>query len=81
MATLSCRRANLLVALFVLLHGPDGQEYYVATEQITTLRAPVRSDAAAFAPGVRCLVVTTSGKFVPAVESCGDIYKAIRLAK
>lgn len=81
MAIRLCHRANILAALFVLLHGPDGQEYYVATEQITTLRAPVRGDAAAFAPGVRCIVVTTSGKFVPAVENCGEIYKAIRMAR
>ena len=68
-------------ARFVLLHGPSGQEYWVAIDQITTLRAPVDSDAASFAKGVRCIVVTTGGKFVPAIEQCSEIYKAIMLAK
>jgi hypothetical protein len=68
----------LIGANFLLVHGPAGQEYYIAIEQITTLRSPTKVDLGnSFTEGVHCIIVTTSGKFVPVIESCSDIYKAI----
>lgn len=65
-------------ARFLLVHGPDNQDYYIAIDQITTMRAPVASDLQkAFPSGTRCIIVTTSGKFVAATETCADLYKAI----
>ena len=60
---------------WMLLHGPDNQSYWVNMDQVTTLRAPIPADLErAFARGTRCIVVTTSGKFVAATESCEQIY-------
>lgn len=56
------------------LHGPDGQAYYVAPAHISSLRQPAKSDVERhFPPHTRCLIVTTNGKFLAAIETCDDI--------
>lgn len=69
------RIAASLVALvqFITLHGPDGQQYLVNPEQITTLREPSNEDVRHFHTGTHCIIVTTSGKFVAVREDCDDV--------
>lgn len=56
------------------LHGPDGQAYYVAPAHISSLRQPTGADLERhFPPHTRCLIVTTNGKFLAAIETCDDI--------
>ena len=66
---------------FILLHGPDGQDYYVNTDQVTSLRSPNAVDARSFAKGTKCVVVMSNGKFLSAVEPCRDIYNGIMMSR
>jgi hypothetical protein len=62
----------------MLLHGPEGQAYWINMDQVTSLRAPIPSDLrASFPRDTRCIVVTTNGKFVAVVEACEQVYQLI----
>jgi hypothetical protein len=62
------------VVEFIELHGPDGQRAFLNPRTISSLREPIASDLKSFTKGVRCVVVTTSGKFIAVVETCTDIH-------
>jgi hypothetical protein len=55
---------------FIELQGPDGQRAFLNPRTISSLREPIASDLKSFTKGVRCVVVTTSGKFIAVVETC-----------
>jgi hypothetical protein len=58
---------------FIEVHGPDGQRAFLNPKAISSLREPIATDLKGFAKGVRCVVVTTNGKFIAVVETCTAI--------
>jgi hypothetical protein len=67
---------NAVALHWMLLHGAEGQSYWINMDQVTSLRAPIRSDLqSSFAKGTNCIVVTSNGKFVAVVETCEQIYQ------
>lgn len=67
--------AALALSLFVV-HGPDGQDIEVNADQISTIQSPRASGSpieSHFGQGVRCVIVMTSGKFVPTRETCKEV--------
>ena len=54
---------------FIELHGPDGQRAFLNPKAISSLREPVDTDLKHFTGRVRCVVVTTNGKFIAVVET------------
>lgn len=63
----------LVAAQFAILHGSDGQQFFVNPAQITSMREPVGTDLRHFPPRTHCVIVTTSGKFIPVQESCSQV--------
>lgn len=63
---------SLLVGIQLLeVHGPDGQLVYINPAEISSLRQPTNADLGRYFPRtVHCIIVTTNGKFVAAVEMC-----------
>lgn len=59
--------------MLVELHGPDGQRFFVNPAAVTTIREPLTTDQRHFAPGMRCVVVMSNGKFLPVHESCDEV--------
>lgn len=56
------------------MHGPDGQIALINTHEIASMRAPNSGDLGRhFAKGSRCIVLTTDGKFLAVVETCGEL--------
>lgn len=56
------------------VHGPDGQTTWLSERAISTLRQPNAVDLGRFFPAhTRCVIVTTNGKFVAAVETCQQL--------
>lgn len=75
-------RAALVTGQFLLLHGPDNQSYWIAPDKITTMREPLPSDLErSFSRRTKCIIVTTTGKFVAVTESCPEVYKLIQMAR
>lgn len=60
------------------MHGVDGQTFFINPHQITTMREPVGTDRTHFPKGTRCVIVTTSGKFVPVTETCSEARDLIK---
>ena len=58
---------------FIEVHGPDGQRAFLNPRAISSLREPIGTDLKHFTGRVRCVVVTTNGKFIAVVEACTDI--------
>jgi hypothetical protein len=58
---------------FIEVHGPDGQRAFLNPKAISSLREPVGTDLKHFTGSVRCVVVTTNGKFIAVVETCPGI--------
>lgn len=56
------------------MHGPDGQVAFINTHEIASIRLPSAADLGRhFAKGTRCVLLTTDGKFLAVVETCGEI--------
>lgn len=73
-----CAALLLLARIeLVMLHGPDNQRYWVNPFQITSVREPIGYDLKHFSPIVRCIIVTTNGKFMPVRESCDQVRKIV----
>jgi hypothetical protein len=68
--------AVLLATSLVELSGPGGQRIFVSPSQIISVRQP-RSDQH-FAPGTRCLVGTTDGKYLTVVEPCDEVRQKLQ---
>ena len=66
----------LAVLQLITVHGPGNQRIDLNVEQITTVREP-RATEGHFAPGVRCVVSTTDGKWVGVVETCAQVLDLI----
>lgn len=66
---------SILVASFVAFTGPDGQRIDVQTSQITSVREPRSVEH--FAPGVKCILHMTDGKFVTVIEPCETVRERI----
>jgi hypothetical protein len=62
----------LAALLFILVHGPDGQEIELNIAEISSIRQP-RSAEDHFNKDVHCLIFMTNGKFVGVEETCGDV--------
>lgn len=65
--------AILIATQFIAVHGVDGQTFFLNPPQIATLREPVGDDRKHFPRGTRCVVVMSSGKFVPVLEQCSEV--------
>lgn len=65
-----------------MCHGPDNQSYWIAIDQVTSLRAPMPADLQkSFAPGVHCIVVMVNGKFLSTTETCEQVYQLMMSAR
>lgn len=62
---------------FIELHGPNGQRAFLNPRAISSLREPAGKDLEHFTRNVRCVVVTTNGKFIAVVEPCVGIRDAL----
>lgn len=56
---------------FIALTGPDNQMIQLNQHDIVSMRSPRRADH--FAPGVRCVIFTSDGKFTLVVQECGAV--------
>ena len=65
-----------LVLHLVPLHGPDNQFIEINPQEIVSLREP-RDTEQHLHPDVRCLVLTTDGKFVGVTETCQRVEELI----
>lgn len=75
---------SLVVAASVALielHGPQGQRFFVNPAMITSIREPIGKDRQHFETGMRCVVMMTNGKFVPARETCDEVRDAINMER
>jgi hypothetical protein len=71
----SKRAWTALIASLLALQGPDGQAILVAPEHVVSLRAPRSHEH--FAPGTRCILLTSDGRLVSVINRCADIRKMI----
>lgn len=68
----------LIKVEFLELHGPYGQRSFVNINEISSLREPIKGDIVKhFPPTVKCIVVTTNGKFLSVVETCDTIHNML----
>ena len=66
----------MIFLVLILLHGPDGREIRVNTEQVTSLRSGQGGDQnKAFTGAVHCMVSLADGKFVTVAEPCDEVQK------
>ena len=66
-----------LVAIFLELHGPDGQTIDVNPDQITSLRMPQASAGDHFPKGTKCIIKMTNGNINAVVETCQVVLQMI----
>lgn len=73
---------HLAVSVLILLHGPDGREIDVSSDEITSLHCKLPGSAnKMFADGVNAVINTTDGKYVSVRETCGEVRDAIQRAQ
>jgi hypothetical protein len=79
---------NLLPAAtyLIVLHSVDGFEISVNPAQITQLHPtresrPVPMPNQVIAPGIRCVIALTDGKYFSVVEDCAVVRKKLEEAK
>lgn len=63
--------------LFVMLHGTNGQQFFINPHQITSMREPTGNDLRHFPTGTHCVIGTTDGKFVATQEDCDTVRNLI----
>ena len=61
----------LLAATLFMVHGLDGREVYVNSEQVISMAMP--GDSKLFVEGVRCVITLTDGKFITVKETCSQV--------
>jgi hypothetical protein len=61
------------------LHGPNGQRVEVNPAQVSSVRVPRIVDH--FAPGTKCVVFMTDGKFATVTDDCDSVEKKLEEAK
>jgi hypothetical protein len=70
-----------LVAIFLELHGPNGQTIDVNPDQITSLRMPQVSAGDHFPKGTHCILKMTNSSINAVVETCQAIRHMLQEAK
>lgn len=63
--------AALVAMTFIQLTGPDHQIIQLNPKSIIDYRSLRGVDH--FAPGTKCLIHTSDGKFIPIIEACDQI--------
>jgi hypothetical protein len=63
--------AALAALAFIQLTGPDHQIIQLNPKSIIDYRPPRGTDH--FAPGTKCLIHASDGKFIPVTETCDEI--------
>jgi hypothetical protein len=53
----------------ITAHQPNGQELFINPDEIVALRSQPRSEGYV-KEGVKCVVLTTDGKFLTVIEEC-----------
>ena len=75
----------LLIAGFILLHGPDGKDVWVHADHVTSLRAsgpgPTKENEKLFPSQAQCMVGLVDGKYAAVREPCEAIRKKLEEAK
>jgi hypothetical protein len=73
----------IYAVVLIVLHTLDGREIVVNPKHVTSMREAKDDDAGskAFAPGVRCMINTSDGKFVTVVEPCPVVQQMIEGAR
>jgi hypothetical protein len=64
-----------IVLELLQLTGPDGQHVEVNPAEIVTLREVTKNEH--FAPGTKCLIHTSDGKFVAVQETCEKVHEQL----
>lgn len=60
--------------LLLLLHGPDGREILLNSDQVVSLNSGVPGKPnTAISDKIRCVINTSDGKFISVVEHCDAI--------
>ena len=68
----------------VLVHSPNGDIIEINPDQIVSLRAAAPGkleEDRLYHKSVKCLIVTSDGKSIPAVENCVEIKSLIERTK
>jgi hypothetical protein len=76
-ATVSTARAES----FIRLHTPDGIHVVLNVETIVSIRAPRAQDKRTLGQSVHCVVFTSDGKFLGAVDECEEIEALVDKAR
>lgn len=64
----------------VHIRGPNEQFIELNINEISSIRKP-RANEEHFAKGTRCLIFTTDGKFISALDTCEQIIEGIKKAE
>jgi hypothetical protein len=70
-----------IAAFLLFLHGADGHDVRVASEQITALHSPSQPRSAHYPEKAKCLINLADGKFVAVLESCPEIQRMLEQPK
>jgi hypothetical protein len=60
-----------ILLTLVMFHGPGGQVIWVNPDAVVSTRLPRQGEH--FAPGIRCLINTSDGKFTLVMETCEEV--------
>lgn len=64
-------------SILVPLHGPDSQKIWINPRRVVSVRSPREVGKETLAPGVKCLIEMSNGKFVVVVDECDVVLEAI----
>jgi hypothetical protein len=70
-----------LLAIFLELHGPNGQIIEVNPNEISSLRTPQAGSSEHFAKGVRCIIKMTNSNINAVVETCETVLFMLKEGK
>lgn len=72
----------LAVVVLIVLHNVDGDEITINPEHVVALQHTkdenIGTSQRLIAPGPKCVIALSNGKFVSVVEECGMVRQAIR---
>lgn len=71
----------MLAVNLIVLTGPDQQRIEVNPDKVVTIRKPRGGEDGHFAPGTKCLIHTTDGKFFVVIEDCETVRRKLSLPR
>jgi len=68
-----------VVAVLVLLHGPNGHDILINPAAVTSMHAAIEGQKNEYVTdAARCAINTSDGKFVSVVETCETVRELFR---